>query len=75
MGRSGVRSVSWFRGLVNPGTNCCRFLSLSNPQRPLSTEDPIFESYLPVDDAAWDDEVPAHSPPLAARPLPEAKRC
>ncbi|KAK7750339.1 hypothetical protein SLS62_007747 [Diatrype stigma] len=34
-----------------------RFLSLSNPTRPLSTEDPTFDTYLPVDDAAWDDCV------------------
>ncbi|KAH6888444.1 putative fungal-specific transcription factor [Thelonectria olida] len=32
-----------------------RFLSLSNPSRPLSTEHPTFDTYLPVDDSAWDD--------------------
>ncbi|VUC29718.1 unnamed protein product [Clonostachys rosea] len=32
-----------------------RFLSLSNPSRALSTEDPPFDAFLPVDDAVWDD--------------------
>uniref|UniRef100_A0A0B7KI44 Xylanolytic transcriptional activator regulatory domain-containing protein n=1 Tax=Bionectria ochroleuca TaxID=29856 RepID=A0A0B7KI44_BIOOC len=32
-----------------------RFSSLSNPARPLSTEDPPFDAFLPVDDAVWDD--------------------
>ncbi|KAI5462017.1 putative fungal-specific transcription factor [Mariannaea sp. PMI_226] len=32
-----------------------RFLSLSNPSRPLSTESPAFDTYLPVDDSAWDN--------------------
>ncbi|KAE9370944.1 hypothetical protein N431DRAFT_468950 [Stipitochalara longipes BDJ] len=34
-----------------------RYLNLSNPLRPLSTEDPTFDSYLPVDDIAWDDST------------------
>jgi hypothetical protein len=38
-------------------TNQARFLNLSNPARPLSTEDPGFGSFLPVDDSAWDDGV------------------
>ncbi|KAH7121770.1 hypothetical protein B0J13DRAFT_648559 [Dactylonectria estremocensis] len=32
-----------------------RYLSLSDPSRSLSSEDPTFESYLPVDDTAWDE--------------------
>ncbi|KAF7563369.1 hypothetical protein G7046_g707 [Stylonectria norvegica] len=32
-----------------------RFLSLGNPTRPLSTEDPTFDTYLPVDDTKWDN--------------------
>ncbi|KAH8888148.1 hypothetical protein GQ53DRAFT_872412 [Thozetella sp. PMI_491] len=32
-----------------------RFLNVTNPLRSLSTEDPSFETYLPVDDDAWDD--------------------
>ncbi|KAH7121582.1 putative fungal-specific transcription factor [Dactylonectria macrodidyma] len=32
-----------------------RYLSLSNPSRALSSEDPTFDSYLPVDDTAWDE--------------------
>lgn len=34
-----------------------RYVSLSNPERPLSTSDPRFDSYLPVDDTAWDDSI------------------
>ncbi|KAH8660396.1 hypothetical protein BX600DRAFT_56519 [Xylariales sp. PMI_506] len=30
-----------------------RFSSLSNPTRPLCTEDPSFDAYLPVDDEDW----------------------
>ncbi|KAH8807819.1 putative fungal-specific transcription factor [Xylogone sp. PMI_703] len=32
-----------------------RFLGLHDPARPLSTEDPMFDSHLPVDDTAWDN--------------------
>ncbi|CAH0056008.1 unnamed protein product [Clonostachys solani] len=32
-----------------------RFSSLSNSARPLSTEDPPFDAFLPVDDSVWDD--------------------
>uniref|UniRef100_A0A093V036 Putative transcriptional regulatory protein PB1A11.04c n=1 Tax=Talaromyces marneffei PM1 TaxID=1077442 RepID=A0A093V036_TALMA len=32
-----------------------RFLNLNNPARPLSTEDPTFDTYLPVDDTSWND--------------------
>lgn len=38
-------------------TDLARFLSLSNPVRPLSTDDPTFDTYLPVDDAIWDEGV------------------
>ncbi|GAM38710.1 hypothetical protein TCE0_033f09660 [Talaromyces pinophilus] len=32
-----------------------RFLNLNDPTRPLSTEDPTFDMYLPVDDTSWND--------------------
>ncbi|TVY14563.1 hypothetical protein LARI1_G005900 [Lachnellula arida] len=32
-----------------------RFMNLSDPRRHLVTEDPTFDTYLPVDDTAWDD--------------------
>jgi hypothetical protein len=34
-----------------------RFLAFSNPTRPLSTQDATFNTFLPVDDAAWDDDT------------------
>jgi hypothetical protein len=42
--------------------NQVRFLGLSDTSRPLSTEDPSFDSFLPVDDTAWDDcvRLPRH---------------
>lgn len=33
------------------------FLNLNNPTRPLSTEDPTFDMYLPVDDTSWNECV------------------
>jgi hypothetical protein len=38
-------------------TNPTSFLNLNNPARPLSTEDPSFDTYLPVDDTSWNDCV------------------
>jgi hypothetical protein len=32
-----------------------RFLAFNDPTRPLATEDPRFETFLPVDDTAWDE--------------------
>lgn len=40
-----------------------RFINLGDPARPLSTEDPTFDTYLPVDDAAWGDSVRLVSSP------------
>jgi hypothetical protein len=37
-----------------------RFLSLNDPLRSLSTPDPTFNTYLPVDDAAWDNGTAHH---------------
>lgn len=34
-----------------------RFMNFSNPGRRLVTEDPTFDTYLPVDDDAWDNGV------------------
>lgn len=32
-------------------------LNITNPSRRPSTEDPTFDTYLPVDDQAWDEGV------------------
>jgi hypothetical protein len=45
--------------------NRFRFMNLNDPGRPLSTEDPTFDTYLPVDDTAWDDCVSL--PPVLCR--------
>lgn len=37
--------------------NPFRFTNASNPERCLVTEDPTFDTYLPVDDDAWDNGV------------------
>ena len=37
--------------------DCSRYVNLGNPGRQLATEDPTFDTYLPVDDDAWDDCV------------------
>lgn len=36
---------------------CCSFMNLSHPKRHLVTRDPDPDSYLPVDDLAWDSGV------------------
>lgn len=34
-----------------------RLMNINHPERPLSAEDARFDSYLPVDDGAFDDGV------------------
>ena len=45
------------------------FLNLGNPTRCLATKDPTFDTYLPVDDFAWDNGVSSYAtqPPLGSR--------
>lgn len=48
-----------------------RFLNICDPQRHLVTPDPDSETYLPVDDIAWDAGVSNHS--MSCRLAPDDK--
>lgn len=42
-------------------------ISIHNPLRRLLTDDPTFETYLPVDDHAWEDGVSTHDTSVILR--------
>jgi hypothetical protein len=52
------------KGVCGNFAELTSFTNLGNPEKHLVTEDPTFDTYLPVDDEAWDDCVSTDLPLL-----------